>query len=427
MSILRTLRISTARVFAPLLAPARYKGAFGGRGSGKSHFFAELAVETCVRVPGTRIVCVREVQKSLKESVKRLVEDKIAALGIGHSFDCQKEQINTPGSGVIVFQGMQDHTAESIKSLEGFNVAYVEEAQTLTARSLEMLRPTIRAPQSELWFSWNPRTKEDPVDRLLRGESPPPGAIVVRANYDTNPFFPPELEAERTYDKRLNADRYFHIWEGEYEPAALGAYFAKEMIAADAEGRICNVPYDPALMVNTWWDLGVDDLTAIWFVQHAGREIRVIDYIEGTGGDAAYWAKELDKKPYHYGECVLPHDAGSRTPNSIKTYADVLREHGFRRQTVIPRTDDLLGSINQARLIIPRAYFDSKKCHRGLEALRQYRRIYDDKRRTYHDQPLHDWASHAADAWRQGAMYSKAPTLPHKAVQHVAGPDAWMR
>jgi phage terminase large subunit len=423
---LSILRISTARVFAPLLAPARYKGAWGGRGSGKSHFFAELAVETCVRVPGSRIVCVREIQKSLKESVKRLVEDKISALNVSSHFDIQKEQINTPGSGVIVFQGMQDHTAESIKSLEGFDVAYVEEAQTLTARSLEMLRPTIRKPGSELWFSWNPRTDEDPVDAFLRGANPPPRASVVKANYDTNPFFPDELEEERLHDLKTNSDRYSHIWEGAYEPAAIGAYFAKEMIAAQTEGRICAVPYDPRLMVNTWWDLGVDDLTAIWFVQHAGREIRVIDYVEGTDGDAAYWAKELDKKPYHYGECVLPHDAGSRSPVSLKTYADVLRDHGFKKQTIIPRTDDLLGSINQARLVIPRACFDEKKCARGIKALQQYRREYDDKRKTYKEHPLHDWSSHAADAWRQGAQYSTAPTLPRKAKPHEAGAGAWM-
>jgi phage terminase large subunit len=423
---LSILQIRTARAFLPLLAPARFKGAHGGRGSGKSHFFAELAVEWCVRKPGARIVCVREIQKSLKDSVKRLIEDKIAALGVGGQFDIQKEQINTPGGGVIVFQGMQDHTAESIKSLEGFDVAYVEEAQTLTARSLEMLRPTIRAKGSELWFSWNPRTDEDPVDAFLRGPSPPPMAIVVQANFDTNPFFPDELEVERLLDLKNNSDRYAHIWEGAYEPAAIGAYFAKEMIAAQSEGRICSVPYDPRLMVNTWWDLGVDDLTAIWFVQHAGREIRVIDYIEGTGGDAAYWAKELDKKPYHYGECVLPHDAGSRSPVSIKTYSNVLTDHGFKRQTIIPRTDDLLGSINQARLIIPRAYFDEKKCARGIKALQQYRREFDDKRKTYKDHPLHDWASHAADAWRQGAQYSTAPTLPRKAKHHEGGAGAWM-
>ncbi len=216
-------RIETARVFAPLLHPARYKGAHGGRGSAKSHFFAEALIERCLIVPGTRWVCVREVQRSLKESVKRLIEDKIQAWGVGASFEPRHDSTLTPGGGVILYQGMQDHTAESIKSLEGFDGAWGEEAQTMSGRSLEMLRPTIRKPGSELWFSWNPRNASDPVDDLLRGIKPPPNAIVVRANWRDNPWFPPELEAERQYDYEVKPDRYLHIWEGEYEPTAIGA------------------------------------------------------------------------------------------------------------------------------------------------------------------------------------------------------------
>ncbi len=221
-----TLSIPTARVFQPLLRAARYKGAHGGRGSGKSHFFAEATVERCVEYPGTRIVCVREVQRSLKESVKRLVEDKI---------DHLTDSIVAPGGGVILFQGMQDHTAESIKSLEGFDVAYVEEAQTMTSRSLEFLRPTIRKdataerPGSELWFSWNPRHSTDPVDELLRSENPPANSGVVQSLWRDNPFFPDVLEEERLYDLRNKPDRYAHIWEGEYEPAALGALWNREI------------------------------------------------------------------------------------------------------------------------------------------------------------------------------------------------------
>lgn len=217
------LDIDTPRVFVPLLRPSRYKGAHGGRGSGKSHFFAELLVERCLMSLGTRAVCVRELQKSLKESAKRLIEDKIGALGMGRHFDILTDRIVTPGGGVIIFQGMRDHTAESIKSLEGFDIAWVEEAQTLSERSLEMLRPTIRKPGSELWFSWNPRRATDPVDVLLRGASMPPDAIVVQANYSDNPFLPRELDDERRHDQRAKPDRYPHIWLGAYEPAAVGA------------------------------------------------------------------------------------------------------------------------------------------------------------------------------------------------------------
>jgi phage terminase large subunit-like protein len=172
---------------------------------------------------GSRGVCIREVQKDLKESAKRLIEDKIASLNVHEYFRPMRAEIVTPGDGIILFQGMQDHTAESIKSLESFDWAWVEEAQTLSARSLEMLRPTIRAENSELWFSWNPRSASDPVDALLRGPNPPPNAAVVKAIYSDNPFFPRDLETERAYDEQHNRDRYGHIWLGEYEPVAVGA------------------------------------------------------------------------------------------------------------------------------------------------------------------------------------------------------------
>lgn len=209
---------------------SRYKALYGGRGSAKSHFFAEAMTANASVNTGFRAVCIREVQKSLKESAKRLIEDKIESLGFGGLFDSQADRIVTPGGGVIIFQGMQDHTAESIKSLEGFNVAWVEEGQTLSARSLEMLRPTIRAPGSEIWFSWNPRTALDPVDAFFRGENPPENAIIRRINYDQNKFFPSELEAERQHDEKHNRDRYAHIWLGEYEPMAVGAIWDRQTI-----------------------------------------------------------------------------------------------------------------------------------------------------------------------------------------------------
>lgn len=246
------LSAETVRPFKPLLESARYKGAYGGRGSGKSHFFAEAAVERCVIHPGTRVVCVREVQRSLKESVKRLIEDKIEALGVGDRFRIRNDRIMTQGGGVILFQGMRDHTAESIKSLEGFDVGYVEEAQTLTSRSLEFLRPTIRKPESELWFSWNPRHASDPVDQLFRGPVPPPDSAIVRVSYRDNRWFPDVLEQERAYDELNSRARYGHVWLGEYEPAAIGAIWDRLTLhsnrrdAAPAMTRIV-VAIDPAV------------------------------------------------------------------------------------------------------------------------------------------------------------------------------------
>ncbi len=225
------LSIEVAEVFKPLLAPARYKGVHGGRGSGKSHFMAGMEVVLCIQSPGTRIVCAREVQRSLRDSVKLLVEDKIREYRVENQFKLMYDHIRTPGGGVIVFQGMQDHTAESIKSLEGFNVAYLEEAHTITQRSLELLRPTIRPGQ--IWASWNPRLATDPIDRLLRGELPPPSSIVVKADWRDNPWWEKSgLEEERSYDEITNPIRYAHIWEGEYEPQVVGALWDREMIIA---------------------------------------------------------------------------------------------------------------------------------------------------------------------------------------------------
>ena len=219
------MKISTPRWCLPLLKPSRYKGIYGGRGSGKSHFFAELGVEHLVINPQHRMVCIREVQRTLAQSVKRLIEDKIISLDVGHLFDVTENEIRTKHGGLIIFIGMQDRTAESIKSLEGYDIAWVEEAQSLSQRSLDLLRPTIRSPQSELWFSWNPRYPSDPVDRLLREDNPlnqtdkakpPPGTITVKVNGDENPWFPKILLTEMEYDRSRDIDRYNHVWRGAY-------------------------------------------------------------------------------------------------------------------------------------------------------------------------------------------------------------------
>jgi len=215
---LSTLEIKTPRWALPLLKPSRYKGAWGGRGSGKSHFFAELLIEEHICNPNQSSVCVREIQKSLNQSVKKLLEVKIEELGVGQYFDVQDSQIKSRrGNGLIIFQGMQNHTADSIKSLEGYDRAWVEEAQSLSQNSLDKLRPTIRKPGSELWFSWNPNLHTDPVDQLLRGDVPPSDAIVAKVNWSENPWFPAVLKDEMEYDKRRDPDKYLHIWQGEYQ------------------------------------------------------------------------------------------------------------------------------------------------------------------------------------------------------------------
>lgn len=251
-----TLQIPTPRKFAPLLKPSRYKGIYGGRGSGKSHFFAELLIEEAI-AQKTDAVCIREVQKTLNQSVKKLLESKIQALGVGHYFDVQEAKIHCPHGGMIIFQGMQNHTAESIKSLEGYDRAWVEEAQSLSQRSLDLLRPTIRKPFSELWFSWNPKAETDPVDVLLRGEKPPPDSIVVEANFVDNPWFPDVLRAEMEYDRDRDPDKYAHIWLGQYEQRSSARVFRNWRVeefeapkdAIHRQGADWGFSIDPSVLV----------------------------------------------------------------------------------------------------------------------------------------------------------------------------------
>lgn len=243
----------------PLLSPARYKAAYGGRGSGKSHGFAEMLIASHVADPDRSTVCVREVQKSLDKSVKKLLEQKIRALEVGDYFDIKSSEIRSrKGHGVILFQGMADHTAESIKSLEGFDCAWVEEAQAISQRSLDLLRPTIRKPGSELWFTWNPLDKNDPVDMLLRGPELPPDAVVVKVNYMQNPWFSASaMVGEMAYDRRASMEKYEHVWLGEYQKHAEARYF-KNWVVEDFD-----TPKDAFFRFGADWGFSPDPTTLV--------------------------------------------------------------------------------------------------------------------------------------------------------------------
>lgn len=428
-----TLRIKTARVFEPLLQPARYKGAWGGRGSGKSHFFGELLIEECLAEKGTLAVCIREVQKTLAQSSKRLIESKIRELDVGSEFKVFTDKIETPGDGIIIFQGMQDHTAESIKSLEGFRIADVEEAQTLSARSLTLLRPTIRAPGSQLWFRWNPRRKSDAVDDFLRAKQPP-GSIVVKANWRDNPFWSKELEDERKLDLKLYPERYDHIWEGDYAKAFEGAYYAKQLTQARVDRRIGHVAADPLLPIRAVFDLGGSgaraDAMAIWIVQWVGQEIRVLDYIEGIGQVLAYYVSELRARGYQKAICILPHDGVNENNITGKRYEDHLRDAEFE-VVVIPNQGKGAASmrIEAARRIFPKIWFNEETTEAGRDALGYYHERKDEVRNVGLG-PDHDWSSHAADAFGlmcvayEDPSRTNAPLRPLNVAPRGAG--SWM-
>ena len=401
---------------------------WGGRGSGKSHFFASRVIARCVGAK-TNVVCVREIQKSLKQSVKKLIETKIETLGVGSHFEVLESEIRAPHGGLIMFQGMQDHTAESIKSLEDFDVAWVEEAQSLSLTSLTLLRPTLRKPGSELWFSWNPRHKTDPVDRLLRGDKPPTGAQIVRANWSDNPWFPAELEQERQDDQRDRPDQYDHIWEGGYAKVTEGAYYAASLTLARQQNRIGFVPRDPNMAIRTFWDLGRRDFTAIWVAQFIGQKINVIDYIEGAGQPPAYYFNELRQRGYRGCMVCLPHDGTRVGPENSTglSYEDQAREAGFDVQLIRNQGKgaDML-RIDTARRLFPRIWFDETTTEVGLDRLGAYHERKDETRDVGLG-PEHDKASHGADAFGLMCVAYEEPQQARapKPRSHV-GAGSWM-
>lgn len=432
------LTIETAEVYQPLLPPSRYKGAHGGRGSGKSHFFAEKLVEDALAAPGEmgeglRAVCFREVQKSLAQSAKHLIETKIEkfGLGSGQGFKVFRDSIETPGGGLIIFQGMQDHTAESIKSLEGFHRAWGEEAQTLSTFSLNLLRPTIRWEDksrglaSELWFSWNPRRKTDAVDVMLRGEALPTGASVVRANWSDNPWFPSVLEAERMDCFRNTPGQYAHIWEGDYATVFDGAYFAELITVARNEGRIGKVAADPLLSKRAYWDIGgtglKSDARVIWIVQFVGKEIRVLDYRETAGQPLAADVNWLRENGYEGIHCVLPHDGSTNDKVHDVSYESALSEAGFE-VTVIGNQGRGAASmrIEAVRRKFNLCYFNEETTGGGLAALGWYHEKRDDHRNIGLG-PEHDWSSHASDAFGLMAVAHDVHSAPMPEYKEYSG------
>jgi phage terminase large subunit len=406
--------IPAARVFQPLRQPSRYKGAWGGRGSGKSHFFGELLVERCLTERGTLAVCIRETQKTLAQSSKRLVEDKISALGVGSQFRVLADKIETPGGGLIIFNGMQDHNAESIKSLEGYKIAWIEEAQTLSVRSLSLLRPTIRTAGSEIWASWNPRRKKDAIDAFLRLNKPD-NATVVNANWRDNPWWNDVLEQERLLDLNRYADRYQHVWEGDYARAYEGAYFSQGLATARTEGRIGRVAADPILPLRAFWDIGGAgahaDAMSIWIVQWVAQEIRVLDYIEGIGQVLAYYVNELRARGYERATCYLPHDGINTNNITGLRYEDHLRDAGL---SVEPSVKNMgAGAANlrieAVRRLLPKCWFNEETTEAGRDALGFYHERRDAERNVGLG-PEHDWSSHAADAFGLMAISYEEPS-----------------
>lgn len=398
------LDIPTAEAFEPLLKPARYKGAYGGRGSGKSHFFAETALDRCIAAP-TRIVCIREVQNSIKDSVRQLLVDKITKLDVADQFEVVRDEIRGANGSLIIFRGMNDANADNIKSLEGYDIAWVEEAHTLSQRSLELLRPTIRKDGSELWFSWNPRNKSDPVDDFLRTKKPD-NSIVVRVNYGDNPWFPETLRAEMEEDRKNDPQKAAHIWDGAYEVAPAGSYYGDELAFLEAEGRITDVLIDPALPVHTAWDLGAARNMSTWLFQVSNGQFRFVDFIEYDVAGIPYAVSELDKRQakrkFKWGTHLWPHDGKATEIGSGERRCDTIKGLGYEVETL--DSTAVGDGIEATRRMLQMSWFDRDRCRAGLDHLAGYRRKFDKVHDRFIDTPDKNGHDHAADALRTAAM-----------------------
>jgi phage terminase large subunit len=428
------LKIKTAPVFVPLLAPARYKAAWGGRGSGKSHFFATLAVRETAAKKGTLLICVREVQKTLRESAKRLIEHKLAQYNLGEAdgYRVYDDRIKTPGDGLIGFIGMQDHTADSIKSLEGYSRAWVEEAQTLSQRSLDLLRPTIREQDSEIWFSWNPTRRSDPVDALFRVGSGPTGAVVVKTSWRDNPWWNSTLEQERQDSLINQPDQYGHTWEGEYARILTGAYYAASLTTMRGDGRLSRVAADPLMQYRAWWDIGGTgakaDHTVIWIGQYVGREIRVLDYYEAQGQPLGTHVQWLRDNGYEKALMVLPHDGAAHDKVYAVSFESALQQAGFP-VVVVPNQGRAAASarIEATRRLFPRIWINETACMPGVDAIGAYHAKRDNERMIDLG-PEHDWSSHAADAFGMMCVAYEEPSGKKKHDRYRSAPEqrSWM-
>jgi phage terminase large subunit len=330
------------------------------------------------------------------------------------------DRISTPGDGIIIFNGMRDHTAESIKSLEGYKRAWGEEAQTLSHRSLELLRPTIRAAGSELWWSWNPRRKADPIDMLLRGDTLPKRSIVVQSNWRDNPWFPSVLEEERVHGEETSPETYEHIWEGDYVGVAKGAYYAKHL--TEAKKRITRLTPDPLMEFQAFWDIGgtgqnYSDACSIIIRQVIGQTINVLDHYTTVGQPLGAHLGWLRDNGYGSAKCILPHDGRKADGITIKRYEDHIREAGFEVDVVKNQgAGAAMKRIEAVRRVFPRIWFNNapvRDVEDATEALRASLGWYHEKideHRQIGMGPDHDWSSHDADAF--GLMAGYGDRLP---------------
>ena len=387
-----------------LFKPSRYKFIKGGRGSAKSWSVARALL--VLGASGVeRILCTREVQKSIKQSVHQLLKDQIQALGLSQFYQVLENEIRGSNGTQFFFAGLSDHTVDSIKSFEGCTKVWNEEGQTTTRRSWQILIPTIRADDSEIWTTYNPQMDTDETHKMAMSGTD--DTVTVEMNYEDNPWFPDVLEKERVKAKaNMSADEYAHVWLGQCMPAVLGAIYFDEVASLERGGRVREVPHDPLLKTHAIWDLGWNDSMSIILVQRQSSELRVIEYIEDSHCTLADYVADLKGKKYNdqpvnWGSDYLPHDGFSRDFKTGKSAEEILRALG-RTVAATPKMD-VEGGIRAARSVFSRLYLDKDKTTRLVECLKRYRRQINQSTNEP-GAPLHDEFSHGADAFRYLAL-----------------------
>lgn len=403
---IRTIQAHIPEKLGFLMDMHRYKVAYGGRGAGKSWAYADALLMLGAAQP-LRILCAREIQKSIDQSVYQLLKDRIEALGLSTFYRVLDTEIRGRNGTQINFTGLASHTVDTIKSFEGVDVCWVEEAQTVPKRSWDILTPTIRAENSEIWVTFNPDMDDDEVWRRFV-EKRPTGAHVVKVNYHDNPWFPKVLEQERLDCLRDNPTDYPNIWEGKCKTVVAGAVYGREMSQAIEDGRIRPMPYDPRLPVHTIWDLGWNDAMSIIMVQKpVPSALCVINYIEDSFKTYAEYARDLSALGYNWGTDYLPHDGGNADPKTGMSTKVILERLG-RRKVVVMSRGDVEDGIRNARMMFPRVYFDDTERKRDtgflgvprlVECLKRYRR-HVPRGTEEPATPVHDQFSHGADAFR---------------------------
>lgn len=399
------------QAFKILFEPKRYKVLYGGRGGGRSWSCARALLLFGLDKP-IRVLCARELQNSISESVHQLLSDQITALGLDSYYKVQRDRILGTNGTSFVFEGIRNNV-NKIRSFEGIDYCWVEEANKVSANSWEVLIPTIRKEGSEIWISFNPELEEDYTYKRFVKNADDELMSVVKTTWRDNQFFPEILKKERDALKALNYDSYLNVWEGHCLTVLEGAVYAKELRRTLEEGRITKVPWDRSWPVDTYWDLGRADATAIWFVQRVAMQYRVLAYYQARLEDITHYLKELQRRAYNYGTMWLPHDAKAKQLGTKRSIEEVVRQSGYRVQ-IVPRLS-VVDGINAVRMVFPGCWFDEAGCEDGLFALRHYRYKIDSAG-SFSKEPLHDEASDGSDAFRMFAVASHERKLNDRAI-----------